>query len=294
MSIQSSLFNAYLKCERYFAGLQFKCLRVEEGEFVYLEGGQGPTLLLLHGFGADKDSWNKLAKQLTSRFHVVALDIPGFGDSYSPKGGYDIASQARRVSNFITRKGLQDFTVMGNSYGGYIAALLSNQYPGKIKRSILISPLGFEQVPLTDLFENVVKGQLPLLLPRNLSEFSQLLNVCFYKMPFIPTFAKKQMLKRNLDNATLHHNLFYQTHLCIDGRLRFDYALERLLIGIQVPTHIIWGEQDAILSAEALQLLKQIDNEYITQNCMDRMGHLPQIENPKRLFQQIVATAGAS
>lgn len=294
MSIESGLFNAYLKCERRLAGLSSKRLCLDEGEFAYLEGGQGPTLLLLHGFGADKDSWNKLAKRLTQRFHVVAIDIPGFGESYCPKGGYDIGSQARRVFNFISRKALQNFTIIGNSYGGYIAALLSEQHPDRIKSSILISPLGFEQAPLTEMFKDVVEGRSPLLLPRNLSEFSQLLNVCFYKMPFIPTFAKQQMLKRNLDNVTLHHNLFYQTHLCIDGHLRFDYALEHVLRGIEVPTHVIWGEQDAILSAEALQLLKRIGNDNITQKCMDSMGHLPQIENPTRLSEHIMTTALAS
>lgn len=291
MSIEAKLFNFYLRCERLIAKLETKRLGLDEGDMAYLEGGKGPTLLLLHGFGADKDSWNKLAKHLTSRFHVVVLDIPGFGESYSPKGGYDIASQARRVSNFITRKGLRNFTVIGNSYGGYIAALLANQHPDAIKRAILISPLGFEKAPLTKVFEEVVSGRSPLLLPRSLSQFSQLLDTCFYNMPFIPTFAKRQMLKRNLDNATLHHNLFYQTHLCIDGHLRFDYALERLLAGIHVPTHVIWGEQDAILSAGALELLNQIDNDNITQSRLSNMGHLPQIENPTLLSKQIIATA---
>ena len=124
-----------------------------------------------------------------------------------------------------------------------------------IKSCILISPLGIEKVSLTSIFKEVVNGCSPLLLPTNLNEFRHLLNKCFYKAPFIPEFALKEMLERNLAKNSLHHKLFYQTHLLINGQLNFDYALEELLNEIKIPIHVIWGDSDEVLSAEGLKVL---------------------------------------
>ncbi|MDF5864931.1 alpha/beta fold hydrolase [Pseudomonas aeruginosa] len=62
-------------------------MQVDNLEIAYLEGGseKNPTLLLIHGFGADKDNWLRFARPLTERYHVVALDLPGFGDSSKPQ-----------------------------------------------------------------------------------------------------------------------------------------------------------------------------------------------------------------
>ena len=72
------LYKASLRMERKKAGLEKRMISVQDHEIVYLEGGKGDTIVLVHGFGCHKDYWTQFAKYLTPEFHVVALDVPGF------------------------------------------------------------------------------------------------------------------------------------------------------------------------------------------------------------------------
>ena len=74
-------FKLLLKAERSSAGLKQHNIEVEGLHIEYLEGGKGDVVLLVHGFGANKDNWTRISKHLTSHFRVIALDLPGFGES---------------------------------------------------------------------------------------------------------------------------------------------------------------------------------------------------------------------
>src|SRR2546421_7066063 len=74
------------------ARLQQRSVDVGDQHIEYLVGGTGEPLVLLHGFGGDKSVWVRVAKHLTPHFRVVALDLPGFGDSTrDPRAHYGIA-----------------------------------------------------------------------------------------------------------------------------------------------------------------------------------------------------------
>ena len=75
------LFNAAIRVQRRKAGLEEKTLRIEGHDIIYLDGGSGETLLLLHGFGANKDNWLPIAPLLAPHFRLIIPDLPGFGDS---------------------------------------------------------------------------------------------------------------------------------------------------------------------------------------------------------------------
>ena len=88
--------------ERQLAGLTSRQVQVGEFNLHYYEGGpQGAeTILMVHGFGADKDNWLRFSRPLTARYHVIALDLPGFGDSSKPDASYDVGSQVERLHAF--------------------------------------------------------------------------------------------------------------------------------------------------------------------------------------------------
>ncbi|HUL29686.1 MAG TPA: alpha/beta fold hydrolase, partial [Thermodesulfobacteriota bacterium] len=62
------------------AGLTRKEVKIDDHHIVYLEGGKGPTVLLLHGYTANKDNWISFAAYLTKDYHMVIPDIPGYGE----------------------------------------------------------------------------------------------------------------------------------------------------------------------------------------------------------------------
>ena len=66
-----TMFKLAVKAERHSAGLIKKEIQVDDHKIVYLEGGKGQTILLLHGFGADKDNWTRFAKYFTGDYHLV-------------------------------------------------------------------------------------------------------------------------------------------------------------------------------------------------------------------------------
>ena len=104
------LYKASLRMERKKAGLEKRMVSVQDHEIVYLEGGKGDTIILVHGFGCHKDYWTQFAKYLTPDFHVVALDVPGFAESSKIKEqSYNMESQALRLDQFVTALKLDKF-----------------------------------------------------------------------------------------------------------------------------------------------------------------------------------------
>jgi len=90
--------------------------------YVYLDGGVGEPLLLLHGFGADKDNFNAVAHFLTSRYRVIVPDHIGFGESSKPPGAdYSPPAQVEHLRALAKALSLGKIHIGGNSMGGQIA-----------------------------------------------------------------------------------------------------------------------------------------------------------------------------
>src|SRR6185312_4075249 len=96
----------------------------------YYEGGDGPTIVLLHGFASSKEVWLPVAKLLTPHFHLIIPDLPGWGESSrNADAGYDIDAQASRLDAFVQALRLQRFVLVGHSMGGAIAGVYAAGHP---------------------------------------------------------------------------------------------------------------------------------------------------------------------
>lgn len=162
--VPATLLASVRTVERGLAGLSEHSVQVDNLEIAYLEGGseKNPTLLLIHGFGADKDNWLRFARPLTERYHVVALDLPGFGDSSKPQqASYDVGTQAERVANFAAAIGVRRLHLAGNSMGGHIAALYAARHPEQVLSLALIDNAGVMPARKSELFEDLERGENP-------------------------------------------------------------------------------------------------------------------------------------
>ena len=103
--------------------------------------GQGEPILLLHGFSADKSSWNALRGVLQSTHQVIAIDILGHGASAKPASASDYAMDhvARDIIDLLNQMGLDEAHLLGYSMGGRLALYLATHYPARIKSLILES-----------------------------------------------------------------------------------------------------------------------------------------------------------
>jgi pimeloyl-ACP methyl ester carboxylesterase len=116
----------------------------------YYEAGQGPPVMLLHGFGASAYSWRVQGPALAKDHRVFTLDLKGYGLSDKPEDGkYAISDQADLVAAFIRTRDLHDLVVMGHSMGGGVTLMtyfkVAEDNPRRIKRLVLIDSAGYPQ-----------------------------------------------------------------------------------------------------------------------------------------------------
>ena len=106
-------------------------------------GGQGPALLLLHGFPQSKAIWHRVAPELQKHFFVVAADLRGYGASSKPHGKTDHSTYSKKAmakDQLMVMKnfGHESFFLIGHDRGGRVAHRLAADYPENVKRLMVL------------------------------------------------------------------------------------------------------------------------------------------------------------
>ena len=121
-----------------------KTLRVNDLTLHYFEWGKAdaPDIVCVHGYTGSADAFNALARRLQDRFHILAPDVRGHGESaWSPAGAYQYADQAGDLAAFVDRLGLDRFVLIGTSMGGIIAMAYAVAHPQRL-RGLVINDIG--------------------------------------------------------------------------------------------------------------------------------------------------------
>jgi pimeloyl-ACP methyl ester carboxylesterase len=260
--------------ERKAAGLRQKSLCIGDYEIAYLEGGQGEAILMVHGFAANKDNWTRFAKFISPGYRVVALDLPGFGDSTCLENeSYGIAEQAKRLNLFADAVGLQKFHIVGNSMGGYIAARYAVMFPERVLSLGLFNTAGVQSPVPSEMAKLVSKGDPNPLVTGSVEEFDRLIQFVFSTPPDIPRFVKKLLVEEAQKHKPSNERIFKQ----ISSE---HEALEPDLTKIKARTLVLWGDHDRVLDVSSVQVLKKGLPD-CTAVIMKDCGHLPMIERPQ-------------
>ncbi len=280
VSCGKTLYNFAKNSERGKAELTEKSIQVGDHKIVYLEGGTGETLLLVHGFGGDKDNWTRFAQQLAGRYHVVAPDLPGFGDSTRLESAqYDINTQTKRLKDFAEAINLKKFHIAGNSMGGWISSNYAVKYPRDIITLTLMNAAGVNPPEKSEMVRMVEQGFNPLLV-KDVKDYDRLMNFVFVDPPYVPGSIKKEFAQKAVEHRAFNDKIFK------DLRERSP-QMEKYLPRITAPTLIIWGDTDRVLHVSSVKIFeKGIKNSksYILKNC----GHLPMIERPEETSEVFV------
>ncbi len=130
----------------------------------YYEAGQGPPIILLHGFGGCSYSWRFLAPELALDHRVFTIDLKGYGLSDKPEdGNYAVSDQADMVAAFIRSQNLHDLVIMGHSMGGGVTLMtylkVREDQPARVKSLVLIDSAGYPQkMPCVHLACQAARG----------------------------------------------------------------------------------------------------------------------------------------
>jgi triacylglycerol lipase len=240
---------------------------------VYLDGGAGEPLVLLHGFGASRDNWIPVAKELARRFRIVAPDLPGYGDSSRrPDAGYSLDDQLARIEAFVRKLGLARFHLGGNSMGGYLAAHYAARHPAEVKSLWLLAPAGVVSATPSEVMNALAQGANPLLV-RSEEDFERVVDLCFVRAPWMPAAFRRVLARRAIADAAFHARLFGEL---FSAPLAFEEALP----GLATPTLITWGEHDRILDVSGARILHAL-LPVSRLALMPDTGHVPMMEKPR-------------
>lgn len=249
---------------------------------VYLDGGDGPTVVLVHGFGATKDLWDGVAVHLTPRHRVIVPDVPGFGESAVQEGEkYDAESQARRIRALLDALGVRDHHIGGNSMGGLISAVYAASYPQAVRSLLIGAAPGVRSPEKSELTQRLEPGGNPLLVSTE-AEFDELLELAFYRPPSIPGPIKRAMLDDAIERRATYARIFNDLVQAGEG------ALEALLPKINARTLVAWGTHDRLIhpsSANVFTARMPNTEKTILEEC----GHTLPRECPDLLAKRYLA-----
>jgi pimeloyl-ACP methyl ester carboxylesterase len=265
--------RAAIAYERGLAGLARREAVLPDGlRIAYLEGGSGAPLVLLHGFGANKDNFTRVARYLAPHYRLIIPDLIGFGESsHPPKADYAPRAQAERLRTFLHELGVSKFHLGGNSMGGHIALTYAAAHPSQVESLWLLAPAGVWSAPASELRRKAEQSGANPLIVKNEEEFAALVRLVTAKplgipRPFLDVLAQERIRNRDLEAR-------------IAGQLAAD-SVETRIRGLAVPTLVVWGQEDRVLhpgTAGILQMLLVRSQAVL----MGNIGHLPMVEAPE-------------
>ncbi|RZI44746.1 alpha/beta hydrolase [Herbaspirillum sp. HC18] len=259
--------------ERQRADLVRKEIDLPGGvRYVYLEGGQGEPLMLLHGFGGNKDNFTRTARFLTPHYRVIVPDHIGFGESSHPEGAdYTPVAQAERLHMLARALGIRSVHLGGNSMGGQIAMTYASMYPSEVSSLWLLNAAGVWTAPKSELAHLIVERGRNPLIAHSEEEFAYTFAFVMSDPPFVPRPILDVFAQERIRNADLEERIFV--------KIANDSVEERVK-GMTTPALIVWGEQDRVLHVGTADVLhKLLPRSQVV--VMPGVGHLPMIERPQ-------------
>src|SRR5438876_2335102 len=104
----------------------------------YLTAGQGPPLILLHGYAETSRMWKPILPLLAEKFTVIAPDLPGIGDSSIPSGGMDMKTAAIQIHDLVRSLGVTKARVVGHDIGLMVAYAYAAQFPSEVEKLVVM------------------------------------------------------------------------------------------------------------------------------------------------------------
>lgn len=253
--------------------MEENCASIDGLKIRYLESGKENNnhVLFIHGIGSSADVWLNIQDILSSDFHTISLDLPGFGVSEKPLMNYTIKKFAEILIDFINQIGINDgkTSIVGHSLGGYIAVEIAIKNKPPIQRLVLIDSSGMLETP-TPLLEKYFEAAM------NPSE--NLVKKVFEQMVADPTKISSKIVEVFISriNSPNAKHAFKST---FENSVNTQIELSRLKLIDDMSTLILWGEKDTVIPLVHSQKFKKaIKNSQIS--IILDTGHAPFVEKP--------------
>ena len=233
----------------------------------YIEAGSGSTnVILLHGLGGSSQVWQFNIGPLAEKYHVFVPDQIGFGKSDKPLVNYRIRTYVDFLDQFYKQLKIERATLVGNSMGGWIAAIYAATYPERVDKLVLADAGGY--APPKDFDTRAFFA----LNPTTREGMKVLSAKVFYNKAFLSDAAIDQAMAARLaagDGFTIKS--------ITESIIRGEDFLDDIVKKIKQPTLIVWGREDGLIPlSEGERFHKDITGSTLI--VFDQCGHVPNIE----------------
>lgn len=260
----------------------------------YRESGVGEgrqTILLIHGMAGSSTTWREMIPRLESRYHVIAPDLPGHGESSLNFDDYSLGAMASALRDLLVAKGVSRCTVVGQSLGGGVAMQFVYQYPEYCERIALIGSGGLGKEVNWILRMLAVPGSELVLAgaaaPVFVNAGEAMRRFLAGKGVRAESMAESWAAYESLSRPG-HRKTFFKTlRAVVDGRGQAVSAHNRLHLAGQLPFQMIWGDKDPIIPvAHAHETHEALPGSRL--EIVEGTGHYPHVENPAAVERILV------
>jgi pimeloyl-ACP methyl ester carboxylesterase len=251
----------------------------------YLQAGEGPLLLLIHGMAGTARNWEAVIEPLALHNTVVAPDFPGHGESAPGGGDYSLGSLASGLRDLMIALGHERATLVGHSLGGGVALQFTYQFPELVERLVLVSSGGLgpevgmvlraAALPGADLFIRATAAPGAAVVGR--------LTGALGKVGLRPNadLAEVGRAYSSLADTDRRKAFLSTLHAVVDTDGQRVAALDRLYLAENLPLLIVWGERDPIIPVgHGRAAHAQLPGSRL--EVFPEAGHVPMLESPGR------------
>jgi pimeloyl-ACP methyl ester carboxylesterase len=250
----------------------------------FLARGWGVPTVLVHGFGADKESWLPFAGALRAKGRCVLIpDLPGFGAAGEvPPERASAAWQARVVAGLLDRLGYARAHLVGNSMGGGISLRFAHDYPARAISMTLIGSVG-PIVHKSEMALALDRGENPLLMDSGtIDDLDRLMAFVLEKRPRFPRAMNRYMAETRFARRDAHAMLFRGWIDPRDGE-----EVPRDLESLRTPALVIHGALDRVIDPSTGKALADRLPNARPLELLEGIGHVPQMEAPRRVARLV-------
>jgi pimeloyl-ACP methyl ester carboxylesterase len=247
----------------------------------YAEMGEGDPIVFVHGLSGCWQNFLENIPHFARRYRVIALDLPGFGDSPMPEWEATIPNYGQLVDEFCRQLELKDCTLVGNSMGGFISAEVAIREPDWVHKLALISAAGISSIRVrrepAEAVARMIRASAPLAFDfrSRAMRRPRVRWLAFRGLFYNPIAMRSELLWE-----------FYSHGMNAPGFLPaiqnlLGYDIHDRLDKVRVPTLIVWGRQDRVIpSGDALEYERHVRDSQL--EIFNRCGHCPMAERPVR------------
>ena len=261
-------------------------------EFVFLDRGEGPAVLFIHGLTGSHRNWTHLLNAMEADHRVVAPDLWGHGASAKPMGDYSLGAHAGTMRDLLDELGIDRVTLVGHSLGGGIAMQLYYLFPERVERLVLVASGGLGRSVSPLLRAATVPGAgwvLPVIASSWVRGQSEAVGKVMGRVGWHASPDVTEIWRgfTSLGDADTRRAVLATTRSVIDPGGQSVTARDILRLDFDIPALVVWGTRDRMIPARHATLAeKSLPGCRV--ELFEGAGHFPHLDEPER-FAELVS-----